>query len=104
MLAHRSAGATECSSPTPPQNRDETVFDNPFHLRTLDEKNADQQIAFGYGRHYCLGAHLARAEVKKFFEKLLPRLKRLEATGPCVHLASPMVSGPLQQPISYTLL
>ena len=87
----------------PSANRDETVFDNPSTF-DVGRENADQQIAFGYGRHYCLGAHLARAEVKKFFEKLLPRLKRLEATGPCVHLASPMVSGPLQQPISYTLL
>ena len=87
----------------PSANRDETVFDNPFTF-DVGRENADQQIAFGYGRHYCLGAHLARAEVKKFFEKLLPRLKRLEATGPCVHLASPMVSGPHQQPISYTLL
>lgn len=86
----------------PSANRDDLVFDKP-HTFDVGRHNADQHIAFGFGRHYCLGAHLARLEVRKFFEILVPRLARIEATGPCVHLASNLVSGPVEQPIRYTL-
>ena len=65
--------------------------------------NADHHIAFGFGRHYCLGAHLARLEVVKFFELLIPRLDHIEATGPCQNLESSMVSGPISLPITYKL-
>ena len=53
-------------------NRDETVFDDPFRFDVARTDN--RQLAFGYGVHFCLGAHLARLEMRIFFEELLERV------------------------------
>src|SRR3546814_13830275 len=56
-------------------NRDEDVFGDPFAFDPERERN--QQIAFGFGAHVCLGQHLARMETRKLTEELLPRLESL---------------------------
>lgn len=43
-------------------NRDEQVFDDPDSFRI--DRNPTDHLAFGWGVHFCLGAHLARAEVR----------------------------------------
>ncbi len=53
-------------------NRDEDVFDAPDELRV--DRNPNPHVAFGIGTHYCLGANLARAEVRVVFEELFKRL------------------------------
>ncbi len=53
-------------------NRDEDVFDAPDELRV--DRNPNPHVAFGIGTHYCLGANLARAEVRVVFEELFRRL------------------------------
>ena len=53
-------------------NRDEEVFDAPDELRL--DRNPNPHLAFGIGTHYCLGANLARAEVRVVFEELFTRL------------------------------
>jgi cytochrome P450 family 142 subfamily A polypeptide 1 len=53
-------------------NRDEAVFDRPDEL--LVDRNPNPHVAFGIGTHYCLGANLARAEVRVVFEELFRRL------------------------------
>ena len=53
-------------------NRDEDVFDAPDEL--LVDRNPNPHVAFGIGTHYCLGANLARAEVRVVFEELFRRL------------------------------
>ena len=53
-------------------NRDENVFDAPDELRV--DRNPNPHVAFGIGTHYCLGANLARAEVRVVFEELFKRL------------------------------
>ena len=35
-------------------------------------------LGFGFGRHFCLGAHLARMEIRGFYKELLGRLDHLE--------------------------
>ena len=53
-------------------NRDERVFDAPD---TLDlTRNPNPHLGFGIGPHFCLGANLARMEVKVVFQELLTRL------------------------------
>ena len=53
-------------------NRDDRVFDDP---ERFDVKRADNlHVAFGFGTHFCLGASLARLEIKVMFEELLRRL------------------------------
>ncbi|MEQ1786600.1 MAG: cytochrome P450, partial [Acidimicrobiales bacterium] len=53
-------------------NRDEDVFDAPDELRV--DRTPNPHLAFGIGTHYCLGANLARAEVRVVFEELFARL------------------------------
>jgi len=64
----------------PSANRDEDVFADPqvFDIR----RQPNPHIAFGFGRHFCLGASLARLEIKVMFSELLRRLPDIElATG-----------------------
>jgi cytochrome P450 family 142 subfamily A polypeptide 1 len=53
-------------------NRDEDVFDRPDEL--LLDRNPNPHVAFGIGTHHCLGANLARAEVRVVLEELFRRL------------------------------
>ncbi len=61
----------------PSANRDEEVFDAPY---TFDiGRDPNDHFAFGgYGEHFCLGAHLARWEMRAIFHALLPVLPTLE--------------------------
>lgn len=61
----------------PSANRDDTIFDNPF---TFDiTRSPNDHVAFGaYGRHHCLGAPLARLELRILFEELLTRMTDFE--------------------------
>jgi cytochrome P450 family 142 subfamily A polypeptide 1 len=59
----------------PSANRDESVFDAPDRFDVGREPNP--HIAFGFGTHFCLGAALARLEIRVMFEELLPRLRNL---------------------------
>ena len=52
-------------------NRDEAHFDDPERLDVTRHPN--NHIAFGFGTHFCMGASLARLEIKVFFEELLRR-------------------------------
>jgi cytochrome P450 len=60
-------------------NRDEAVFADPF--RFLVDRKPNPQIAFGYGAHACLGQHLARMELRAFFQELVPRLESVQLAG-----------------------
>jgi cytochrome P450 family 142 subfamily A polypeptide 1 len=60
----------------PSANRDAAVFPNPFTFDSARQPN--EHLAFGYGAHFCLGASLARLELRVFFEELLARLPYLE--------------------------
>jgi cytochrome P450 family 142 subfamily A polypeptide 1 len=59
-------------------NRDERVFDEPDTLDVTRQHN--HHVAFGFGTHFCLGASLARLEIRVMFEELLRR-------APSMHLA-----------------
>lgn len=67
----------------PSGNRDEDVFDAPDELR-IDRK--PQHLAFGIGHHFCLGANLARMELRVALREVLRRLPdmRFADAGPCV--------------------
>ena len=61
-------------------NRDEDVFDAPDQL--IIDRDPNPHLAFGIGTHFCLGANLARNEVKVVFEELLRRLADIRAADP----------------------
>jgi cholest-4-en-3-one 26-monooxygenase len=82
-------------------NRDEDVFDDPFRFDILREPN--EHIAFGGGGpHHCLGANLARMEIKVLFEELLPRLADVAIDGPIDRLRSNFIAGIKRLPIRVT--
>lgn len=80
-------------------NRDEDVFADPFAFDPDRPKN--QQIAFGFGAHVCLGQHLARMEMRILMEELLPRLKSLELAGEPARVESVFVGGLKRLPIRF---
>ena len=53
-------------------NRDESVFDDPDTFRI--DRSPNPHLGFGIGTHYCLGANLAKAEIRVVFEELFRRL------------------------------
>jgi len=64
----------------PSANRDERAFTDPFRFDI--RRSPNHHVSFGGGgAHYCLGAHLARREVRTLFEGLLERFATFEITG-----------------------
>jgi len=60
-------------------NRDERVFADPFRFDVGRQPNA--HLGFGWGAHFCLGASLARLEIKVLLELLVARVARVERVG-----------------------
>jgi cytochrome P450 len=85
----------------PSGNRDEEVFDEPDQFRV--DRDSTLHRTFGNGAHVCLGQHLARLEIRIFFEELLPRLEHVELAGPPRRSASTLVSGPKTVPIRFRM-
>ena len=82
----------------PSANRDEAVFDEPYRFDI--GRSPNPQIAFGgSGVHFCLGAHLARLELRILFETLAARIDRVESTGPVARLRSNFISGIKTMPV-----
>jgi cytochrome P450 len=82
-------------------NRDEDVFDDPFRFDVGRPDN--KQVAFGYGVHFCLGAHLARLELRVFFDELLKRVDDLQLAGEPSRSATVFVGGLKHLPVSYRM-
>ena len=83
-------------------NRDDAVFADPYRF-DVRRKNANEHIAFGTGVHFCLGAHLARMELKAFIRELLSRLESIEPNGPSEHMIANFVGGLKRLPVRYRL-
>lgn len=64
----------------PSANRDEAVFDDPFRFDI--RRHPNPQIAFGFGTHFCLGASLARLELRLLMERLVATITELEVLSP----------------------
>jgi cholest-4-en-3-one 26-monooxygenase len=72
-------------------NRDEEVFDDPFAFRV--DRRPNPHLAFGFGTHFCMGAHVARVELETIFRHLLERLEWFEIAGPADRLNSNVNGG-----------
>jgi cytochrome P450 len=82
-------------------NRDEDVFEHPDRFDITRSPNP--HMAFGPGGvHHCLGAHLARLEVRIVFEELLKRAKDIELTGRPERLRSNFFNGVKRLPVKVT--
>jgi cytochrome P450 len=85
----------------PSANRDEDVFDEPFRFRI--DRMPNEHIGFGRGEHVCLGAHLARLELRCAFAQLRERLQHVELAGPPERVRSSFVGGIKRVPIRWRL-
>lgn len=83
-------------------NRDPAVFERP-HAFDVGRPNADRHLAFGFGAHFCLGAQLARMELRTLFRDLLPRFDHIELAGTPQSMKTTFVGGTKSLPISYRL-
>ena len=72
-------------------NRDTSHFDNPERLNIARDPN--HHIAFGFGTHFCLGASLARLEIKLFFEIFLERIASIKLLSDPVEMPNSFVYG-----------
>jgi cholest-4-en-3-one 26-monooxygenase len=80
-------------------NRDEEVFDHPFEFRV--DRQPNPHIAFGLGEHVCLGAHLARLELRHAFTELRARLQSCEVSGTVERVRSSFVGGIKRVPMRW---
>jgi cytochrome P450 len=83
-------------------NRDDLVFSNPNELDLSRLENP--HIAFGYGPHRCVGAHLARMELQVAIAALLRRFPELRLAVPVDQVEwkkGMLVRGPKELPISW---
>jgi cytochrome P450 len=90
---HRIAENEPVLLPFPSANRDGRAFSEPD--RVLMSRSPNRHLAFGSGAHRCLGAHLARMELRVALEEFLGRI-------PDFHLADPervvWKAGPIRGP------
>lgn len=83
----------------PSANRDEDVFAQPFAFDVSRDPNP--HIAFGAGWHFCLGASLARLEIRLVLAAVLERLRSPELDGPIVRLRSNVSNAIESMPIRF---
>jgi cytochrome P450 len=80
-------------------NRDEDVFADPFVFRV--DRRPNPHLAFGFGEHFCVGAHLARVEIETMLQHLLRRLDGFELSGPIERLGSAVNGSIKRLPLRY---
>ena len=82
-------------------NRDEKVFADPYRFDVTRSPN--DHVGFGGpGPHFCLGANLARREIRVMFDRILHRLPDLQITGPPARLQSNFINGIKRMPCAFT--
>jgi cytochrome P450 len=76
------------------------VFQDPFRFDV--GRTPNEHIAFGYGEHFCLGANLARLQLKVMMQELNRRIPDIELAGPIQRLRSNLVAGIKHMPVKFT--
>jgi cholest-4-en-3-one 26-monooxygenase len=85
-------------------NRDEDVFDDPytFDISRASNDHLDHVAFGGGGPHFCLGANLARSEMKVMLREILLRMPDMEQTEPEARLRSNFINGIKHMPVKFT--
>ena len=83
----------------PSANRDDEVFTDPHRFDV--RRTPNNHLAFGIGPHFCLGASLARLQLRTMFTELITRLANIEVDDP-VRLESSFIAGVRKLPIRFT--
>jgi len=80
-------------------NRDERVFAEPDRFDVTRTQN--DHLSFGHGPHYCIGAHLAKVQMRALFTAVFDRLGEVSAAGEIVRLRSNFQHGVKHLPIAW---
>ncbi len=80
-------------------NRDPAVF--PDRHRFDITRTPNRQLSFGVGEHFCLGANLARLQLRIFFEELVGSMADIELAAPPRRLHSNLINGIKEMQIRY---
>jgi cholest-4-en-3-one 26-monooxygenase len=82
-------------------NRDEEVYDRPNEFDITRSPN-DYVVFGGGGPHFCLGANLAKLEIRVMFEELLDRLPDIQLAGDVQRLRSNFINGIKHMPVTFS--
>ena len=83
-------------------NRDPRVWDDPDEFRLdRDPRQLQRHLAFGYGTHICLGAHLSRMEARIGLDALLDRFPDLRIAGDPVDTEPSVLKGFDHLPVAW---
>lgn len=80
-------------------NRDASRFPQPYRF-DIDRKPNIQMALGKAGPHFCLGAHVARLQLRIALTEMLRRFPRIHATGPVRRLRGNFINGPYQLPVA----
>jgi cytochrome P450 len=84
----------------PSANRDESVFADPFRFDIRRSPNS--HLAFGHRSHFCVGANLARMEIRVLLDEVLDRLEGFELTGPIERVRTNKHAGVWRVPMRFS--
>ncbi len=84
----------------PSANRDESVFEDPFRFDI--RRNPNPHVTFGHRTHFCMGANLARMEIRVILDEVLDRLENVELVGPVVRVRTNKHAGVWRVPVEFT--
>lgn len=80
-------------------NRDDTVFSHPDQFDI--HRHPNPHLTFGYGPHFCLGAHLARVQMQALFREVLSQMGQFRYAGEVSYLCSNFQRGVKRLPIHW---
>jgi len=82
-------------------NQDEDVFEN-ANVLDIERHNADRQLSFGYGIHFCMGSRIAELQLRIVWEEILKRFTRIEIQDEPDRVFSSFVHGYANLPVTVT--
>ena len=81
-------------------NRDPEIFTNPDKF-DVKRENAKKHLAFGYGRHLCLGKHTANMQLEVVYEKIFSRFPEMEQDGEMILTPNNFVNAIQDVPVKF---
>jgi len=81
-------------------NRDPEIFENP-NKYDITRENAKKHLAFGYGRHLCLGKHTANMQLEVVYEKIFTRFPEMEQDGDMILTPNNFVNAIQDVPVKF---